>query len=67
MSVRLVVPGEEPVTETPRVLQRAKASGEVRPVLQGLELAFRKRVVVGDVRPAEALGHPEIGRPRRVC
>ena len=47
-----VVPGEELVPVGTGVLDRAKAIGERRPVLEGLELRLRERVVVGDVRAA---------------
>ena len=40
-----VVPGEEGLAVGPRVLDRAEAVRERRPVLERLELRFRKRVV----------------------
>jgi hypothetical protein len=52
----VVVPGEEGWTVGGRRLEAAEARGEVGPVLHGLELRLRVRVVVGDVRAAVALG-----------
>ena len=53
-----VVPGEEDVAVGPSVLDRAESVGELRPVLQRLELGLRERVVVGHVRPGVRLGDP---------
>ncbi len=62
----VVIPSEELSAECVRVLLRAKTAGEVRSILERLELAFRKRIVIGDVRTAvrfrdaksaEQLGH----------
>ena len=39
MAVFLVIPGEEDLAVCPGGLDRGEAAGEVRPVLQGLELA----------------------------
>jgi len=56
-----VVPGEEPSTVCSGVLDRAEAFGEVRAILQGLELGLGERVVVADVGVAVGLGHAEVG------
>ena len=58
--VSLVVPVEEVYGEGPGVLDGAEAGGKGWPVFHGAELAFRVRVVVGDVRAAVGLGHAEI-------
>jgi hypothetical protein len=49
--VLVVLPVEEPFAELQAVLEAGEAVGELRPVLQRLELALREGVVVGDVRP----------------
>ena len=56
----LVVPAEEVDGKDSGVLDRSEAVGEAWPILQGAELAFRVRVVVGDVGAAVGLGDPEI-------
>ena len=60
-----VVPGEEALAERPRAPDRAEALGELGPILQGLELRFGERVVVGDVRPAVRLGDAQVGEQQR--
>jgi hypothetical protein len=65
MAMIMVVPAEEPVAEHPRVLDAAEAVGEVRPVLQGLELRLGVGVVVRAVRPGVALGHAQVGEQER--
>ena len=74
-----VVPGKKRAAESAGVLDAAEAVGEVRPVLERLELRFRERVVVGDVWPAEcvlvtprsassnATGLERIDEPRSAC
>src|SRR6266849_6834966 len=62
MSMLAVVPGEELRTEVPRILLRTKAVRKCRTVLERLELTFRERIVVRDVRPIQAAGHAEIGQ-----
>src|SRR5277367_175470 len=57
----LVVPIEEAATETSGVLDAAEAFGKARLILQGLEVAFGERVVVGRVRTVVRTGHTEIG------
>ncbi len=44
--VLVVVPGEELLTESPRISQTTKACREVGAVLQGLELGLAERVGV---------------------
>src|SRR5450759_3808345 len=50
--VLVVVPGEELLPEGAALLDRAEAVGELRAVLECLELRLREGVVVRDVRPA---------------
>ena len=54
--VLVIVPVEELLAETVTVFLGAESIRKVRPVLEGLELAFRKRIVIGDVRPAVRFG-----------
>src|SRR5271170_13084 len=65
VAVLVVVPGEEVLAVRSCCLDRVEAAGEVRPVLEGLELAFRERVVVADVRAAVGLGDSEVGQQQR--
>ena len=65
MVVILVVPIEEVAAEASGVLDAAKALGELRLVLECLEVAFRERVVVGHVRPVVRTGNTEIGEQQR--
>ena len=58
--VLFVVPVEEVDGKSAGVLDRAEAGWEAGPVLQGAELAFRVRVVVGDVRAAVGLGDAKV-------
>ena len=65
VTVLVVVPGEEALAERAPVFERAEAIRELRTVLQGLELRFRERVVVGDVGAAVGLGDAEVGQEQR--
>ena len=60
MAVMIVIPGEELLAERTGILERPKAFGEARPVFQSAEVAFRIRVVVGDMGAAVGLGNPQI-------
>jgi hypothetical protein len=59
--VVLIVPGEEVAAELPGVFDAAEALWEPGLILQGLEVAFRERIVVGGVGSAVRLGDAEIG------
>src|SRR5208337_3594881 len=61
MAVVLVVPIEKAAAEASGVLDAAKALGEQRLILEGLEVAFRERVVVGGIRPVVRGGDAEVG------
>ena len=65
VAVLVVVPVEEALTVRASVLERAEARGEVGPVLQGLELRFRVRVVIRDMRAAVGAGDIEIDQQLR--
>ncbi len=52
MVVRGVIQAEEVTTEPLGMVFAAEAFGELWPVFEGLEVAFRERIVVGDMRPA---------------
>ena len=52
MMVILIVPVEKAPAECLGVLDTAETLGELRLVFEGLEVAFRERVVVGGVGPA---------------
>ncbi len=65
MAVLVVVPAEEVLAVRPGGLDRAEPRGKRRPVLQGLELRFGVRVVVGDVRAGVGLGDAQVGQQQR--
>ena len=46
------------------ILDTAEAFGKARLILQGLEVAFGERVVVGRVRTVMRTGHTEIGEQK---
>lgn len=52
---------EEDLAVLARGFDRGEGVGEVRPVLQRLELRFAERVVIADVRAGVRLGDAEIG------
>jgi len=62
MVMLVVLPMKELAAEVQALLVAGESVGELRLVLQRLELAFRKRVVVGDVRPTVGLGNPQRGQ-----
>ena len=55
-----VVPGEEVDAVAAGVLDAADVSGELRPVLEGLELGFRERIVVRNLGPGVGLGDAQV-------
>jgi hypothetical protein len=60
MPMRFVVPGEELLGKATAVRQRTETFREPRPVFQSPEMAFRIRVVVGNMRSAVGLGDAQI-------
>jgi hypothetical protein len=52
----VVVPGKEATAKTQTIVVAAEAIGKLGSVLHGLELAFRKGIVVGNMRPAMRFG-----------
>jgi hypothetical protein len=58
----LVVPIERAAAEAFGVLKTAKPGGESWPILQGFELAFGERVVVGGVRAVMRAGAAEVSQ-----
>src|SRR5271166_237275 len=65
MVMVLVVPVEELAAEASGVLDTAETFWEARLILQGLEVAFRKRVVVGRVRAVMRPGDAEVSEQER--
>lgn len=63
--VCVVVPVEEIVTHAPRVLDRSKPIGKLRPILERAKLRFRERIVIADARPGVARLDPEIREQQR--
>jgi hypothetical protein len=64
MPVSGVVPGEEGVAVSPRILDATEAIREFGAVFEGLELRLGIRVVIGDVRAAVGLGDLQVEQPR---
>ena len=50
--VLLVVPSEKSLAESPGILNAAETFREIRSILEGLELRFRKGIVVAGVGSA---------------
>ena len=61
MAVLVVVPAEESLAVQPGSLDRGEPGGEVRAILQRLELSLAVGVVVRDVRSGVGLGDAEVG------
>lgn len=59
--VILVIPSEEAAAEGPGILDAAEALGELRLVLESLEVAFGERIVVRGMRPVVRTGDAKIG------
>src|SRR5689334_8057362 len=64
VTMLLVVPVEKLLTEDAAVLDTAETIRKIRPILQGAKLAFRIRVVVGNVRPAVRLGDAQVSHQK---
>src|ERR1051325_9904312 len=62
MTMLLVVPVEELLAEGATVLDTAESVREFRAVFHGAKLAFRIRVVIGNVRPAMCLGDAQVSQ-----
>ncbi len=60
MAVLGFVPAEERSAVPPSVLDGPEALRKTGLILQGLEVRFGERVVVGGVQPRERLGDPQI-------
>src|SRR5258707_7356743 len=60
MAVLVVVPGEEILREGASILEGSKTLREARSIFQSPEVAFRIRVVVGNVRATVGFGDPQI-------
>src|SRR5690349_9960664 len=60
MLVLVVVPREEPRAEDSRILRPTEPIWKLGPVLHGLELRLRERVVIGTMRPGVGLGNAQV-------
>src|SRR3990167_1580394 len=60
MMVLGVVPGEEILTESPGILNRAEISGEIRTIFEGFKLRFRIGIIIAHVRTRMAFCYPQI-------
>jgi hypothetical protein len=61
MAMFSVIPTKKSLTESSAILNAPETVRELRPILQSAELAFRVRVVVRDVRPADVPAPKLIG------
>src|SRR5579863_1847848 len=64
MAVLFVIPLEKLLAEGAAVLDATEAIWKLRTVLHGSELAFRIRVVIGNIRSAVALGDAQVGHQK---
>src|ERR1019366_4452131 len=62
VAVLLVVPSEKVLAKGSGILDTAKPFREVRPVLQRAKVAFRIRVVVGNIGAAVRFGDAQVGQ-----
>src|ERR1022692_3017102 len=62
VAVFLVVPAEKSLRKSATVLNAPEAVWELRAVLQGAKLAFRIRIVIGDVRAAVGFRDTQVGQ-----
>ena len=62
MMVLVVVPLKEGLAEAASIFDGAEAIRETRAVFQGAELAFRIRIVVGDMRTAVGLDDAQVSQ-----
>src|SRR5208282_6544648 len=58
----LVVPAKKSLRKSTTVLNAPEAVRELRAVLQGAKLAFRIRIVIGDMRAAVCFGDTQISQ-----
>ena len=56
----MVVPGKELLAETARILNGTEAIRIARPVFHGLEVRFRKGVVIGNMGSAVSPDNAEV-------
>ncbi len=62
--VRVVVPLKEGLAKVARIFDGAEAIRETRAVFKGAELAFRIRIVVGDMRTGMRFGNTRSARSK---
>lgn len=65
VSVLVVVPVKERSAKSPLILNRAESIRELWPILHGLELRFRKGVVVAHMGATVRLRDAQIGQQKR--
>ena len=57
-----VIPGKEDLTETSAILDAAESVGEVRHILERLELRLGKWIIITRIRSAVGLSDAQIGQ-----
>ena len=62
--VFMVIPGEESLAKGACVLDGAESVGELGPIFEGLELAFRIWIVIRDVSEVVSVGVSRVSRQR---
>jgi len=65
MVVMIVVPVKKTQAPASSIWRTTKASWKIRAVLQGLELRFRIRIVIGNIGARMGFGHTQIGQQHR--
>src|SRR5262249_4486515 len=65
MMMLMVVPLKEGACPSAGIRQTAELGRKARPIFQRLELTFRIRIVVRDMRSRMGLGHAQIGQQLR--
>ena len=65
VAVFFVVPAEKSLRKSTTIMNAPETSRELRPIFHGAELAFRIRIVVGDMRAAARFGDPQVGQQER--
>ena len=65
MVMHLVIPSKKVLAKGPGIFETAKLFGKRGLIFQGFELRFRKRIVIGHLGTAMALGHAQIREQER--
>src|SRR6202049_3732607 len=64
VTVFVVIPAKKSLRKSPAILNAAETVRELRSIFHGAELAFRIRIVVGDVWAAVRFGDTQVGQQK---